>query len=437
MKPSMTIAAMATLALGCWAAAPQPPLTPAPTLAAAMFQGEACPTPAAANAKPGWKHGTEEYNAYNAAATSKNPTQQAQLAAAFVQKYPDSDYKNNALQIELQAQFSVPSLQAEAVKTAQTLMQAPGVTAQQILVAETIISYVLPAQVQTNDPDMAAKMATLSHAASCGEQLLASAPAAQQAKFGPIMTKALGFAQLNTKQFDAAIATLSKAAQQNPTDPLPYYWMGVAEVTKPTPDFSTGIFDLAKASALAPQTQAFSTYLNTVYTTYHGSTDGLQDVVATAKQSATPPSGYHIASKVDVENDAAEKAYQEQLEKLKNQLPPEDSFAGIKARLMKPDMAAAEWKKVKGVGYELEGIVTKVTPKSVDIAVGAKATDASPEANVRVILAAPLTKKLAAGTDVTFDGVALSFKPNPPDPNTPFLLTFNQGSITGYSPKGK
>ncbi|MGH9472581.1 MAG: hypothetical protein ACRD1M_07540 [Terriglobales bacterium] len=439
MKPSTTLAATAMLALGCWAAAPRPPLAPAPPFTAAMFQGDACPSPSAP-AKKAWKpgtEGTEEYTAFTAAASSKDPTQQAQLAAAFVQKYPDSDYKDDALQIELQAQYAVPSHRPEAVKTAQTLLRSPGATAQQLLIADTIISFVLPSQVQTNDPDLAAKMATLSHAATCGQQLLASAPAAQQSRFGPIMAKALGFAQLNTKQYDAAIATLSKAAQQNPKDPLLYYWMGVSEVTKPTPDFITGIFDLAKASALAPETQAFSSYLNTVYTTYHGSTDGLQDVLATAKQSDTPPAGFHIGSKVDVENAAAEADYQAKLKALQNQLPPEDSFAGIKARLLKPDMAASEWKKVKGVGYELEGVVTKVTPKSVDIAVGVKDASASPAANVRLILAAPLTKKLAVGTDVTFDGVADAFRPNPPDPNTPFLLTLNQGSVKGYSPTGK
>ena len=433
MKLSTTLATVSILAVSGWAAAPGQPTA----LALPMYQAATCPAPAATvpAAKKTWKHGDAEYKDFTAAASATDQSQKAQLAAAFVQKYPDSDYKIQALQVEMGAQAAVPGQQAQAVQTAETLIKSGGADASALLPAYTIISYLDPQLVQPNDPDMAAKMATLTQAATCGQQLLASAPAAQQAQYAPILTKALGFAQLNTKDYDAAITTLTQATQQNPKDPLPFYWIGIANVTKAKPDLSSGLFYLAKASVLSPQTAAFKTYLTTVYTQYHGAADGLDEVVTTATNNAAPPAGYKILSKVDVENAANLAAYNAQVEALKHQLPPENSFAGIEARLKKPDMAADMWKKTKGQGYELDGLVTAVTAKTVDVAVGA--TDASTPADVHLILAAPLTKRPKVGEKVTIDGVAFSFKPNPPDPSAPFLLTMNEGSLKGYSPKAK
>lgn len=448
MKHLTTLATVSILAVSSWAATmpgdvAAVPSQPSPLMAfapLALFQGgAACPTPAATVPadKKTWKHGDAEYKDFTAAASATDNSQKAQKAAAFVQKYPDSDYKDQALQVEMAAQAAVPSLQADAVQTAGELIKSSTADASALLPAYTIIAYLDPNLVQPNDPNLAAKMATLSQAATCGQQLLAKAPAAEQAQYGPILTKAQGFAQLNTKDYAGAIATLTKATQQNPKDPLPYYWMGIAEVTQATPNYNAGIFYLAKASVLSPQTAAFKNYLDTVYNSYHGSADGLPDVITAATNNTTPPPDLKILSSVDVQNAKNMAAYQAALEVQKNTLPPEDSFAGIEARLKKSDLAAEEWKKVKGQGYELDGLVTAVTAKSVDIAVGATDASKNTPADVHVVLDAPLTKRPKVGERVTIDGVAESFKPNPPDANAQFLLTMAKGSVKGYSPAPK
>lgn len=217
---------------------------------------------------------------------------------------------------------------------------------------------------------------------------------------------------------------------------MAYYWMGIAEVTKATPNYDAGIFDLAKASVLAPQTQAISSYLNTVYTSYHGSADGLQDVINTARSNNAPPADFKIQSKVDLENAAAMAAYQKALAQRQQELLHENSFAGMEARLKNTDMSADEWKKDKGQTFGVQGIVTAVTSKSVDVAVGAK-DPATAKADLHVILDPPLTKLPKVGQTVDVTGVAESFQPNPPDANAPFLLTFNKGTIKGFSPEPK
>lgn len=437
MKASATFAIAALLAVSAWAAVPGPASAP-PAFPMPAFQAAAapCPTPAPKADKKEWKHGIDEYNDYNAAAKATDNAQKAQLAAAFLQKYPDSDYKVDAMGIEMRGQFAVPATQPQAIQTAGALIKTPGADADAMLTAYTMIAYAMPGTVQQGDADMTSKMATLSQAANCGLQLAANAPQAQQAQFTPILTKALGFAQLNTKDFDGAVATLTKAAELNPKDPLAYYWMGIAEVTKPTPDFNSGLFYLAKASVLSPTTAGFKDYLTKVYTDYAGTADGLQDVTNAATSNATPPADFKVLSKVDRENADAMAKYTAAVEAAKNALPPENSFPGIEARLKKPDLAADEWKKVKGTGYEVNGLVTAVTDKTVDIAVGDNVPANAP-ADVRLVLAAPLTKHLKVGTKVDIKGVAESFKPNPPDPNAPFLLTLNEGIVVGYSPTGQ
>lgn len=441
MKHVRTLATVSVLAIASWAstglaATPLGSASSSPLAFAFQASAPTCPTPAAAPAKPTWKDGRAEYDAFTAAASAKTPADKAKLAAEFVQKYPNSDYKNQALQMEMAAQAADPSSQAAAVNTAEQLIKSGTAQAGQLLPAYTIISFLQPTLVQPNDPNMATKMAALMQAARCGQRLLNSAPTAEQAQYGPILTKALGFAQLNTKNYTGAISTLSAAAAKNPKDALLYYWMGIAEVTRATPDFNTGIFDLARASVLAPQTTAFKTYLNTVYTSYHGASDGLQDVITTATNNTTPPAGFKVLSKVDVENAANMAAYQAALKQQENTPPPADSFIGIEWRLKRPSYADAEWKKVKGQGFELDGLVTAVTAKSVDVAVGATDPSKNTPADLRVLLAVPLgAKRPKIGENVTVDGLVSSYKPNPPDPNGQFLMTMDKGSIKGYSPK--
>lgn len=436
MKPLITLAAVSTLAVSSWAASPASRNAARDAALASMaWQAASCPAPAASvpTSKKTWKHGDAEYNDFKAAAAATDNAQKAQLAAAFAQKYPDSDYKVQALELEMQAQAAAPNLQPQAVQTAEQLVKSGLADSDALLRAYVVIAYFDPNLVQQNDPDMAQKMTTLTEAASCGQQLLASAPAAEQGQYGPIFTKALGFAQLNTKDFSDAITNLTKATQQNPKDPLPYYWLGIAEVTQPTPNYDNGIFDLARASVLAPQVTAIKNYLNTVYNSYHGSADGEQDVITAATNNNEPPAGFKVLSSVDVQNAEAMAKYQAELEAAKNALPPADSFPGIEARLKRPDLAANEWKQVKGQGYELDGLITAVTAKTADIAVGPQATSATAP-DVHLILFTPLKKLPKVGEKVTFSGEVLSFKPNPPDPNVPFMMTMDKGTIQGYSP---
>ena len=55
----------------------------------------------AAPAGPQWKS-REEYDAFNAMATEKDPNKKISLAEAFLQKYANSDFKDQAYLVEMQ-----------------------------------------------------------------------------------------------------------------------------------------------------------------------------------------------------------------------------------------------------------------------------------------------------------------------------------------------
>jgi tetratricopeptide (TPR) repeat protein len=396
-------------------------------------------------AKKTWKHGMPEYNAFTALTKATDPNQRIQLAQQFLRQYPDSDYKIEGLQIELAGEAA--SNPAQAVQTADQLTRTPGVTAQALANAYAVIAYNMPELIQPNDPQLEAKLNQLNMASQCGPQILNQL--AQSTQMNPqqqqqfeaqrqqtqaIFDRAAGFAALQRKDYPTAKTDLARAAQANPKDALVFYWLGISQLSDKPPDFNNGIFSLARAATLAPQATTFSNYLNQVYTSYHGSAEGLQQgcpqvppaaagciSVMQAAQNPTPPPDFKVASQADIQN-AQLQAQQASQPAAPAELPPADSFPGMKARLMKPDMADNEWRQIKNTDLVgLQGVVVSSTLRTVNIAVGqTDAANATPD--LRVLLATP--HRVPTGTQVTIEGIASEYKTSPD-----FLLILTKGVV--------
>ena len=76
--------------------------------------------------------------------------------------------------------------------------------------------------------------------------------------------------------------------------------------------FSEALYNLARSmsvtgpNALPPQGKtAAEKFLKANYSNYHGDTEGLEDLIKQAANSAQPPAGFHIQSKVDIANEKA------------------------------------------------------------------------------------------------------------------------------------
>lgn len=424
--------------------APAPATQAAPAAEPASPPIPPCPTPAPALTTRKWKgNGTPnseraEYDAYVKATQATDRAQQAQDFAAFVQQFPNSDYLMPALEGEMGAQAQSNN-NAGAVDTALEILKSPKADADAQADAYTVLAYLLPAEIGKltgNDPKIETMLGQLDWAAQCGAKELAGAtpPAGQsaeqfdqkKAQSAYIFNRAEGFVALQRKQYSTAVADLTSAIQFNNKDVSAYYWLGIAALSqKPNPDFSAGIFYIARANSLSPQTAVISQYLNNVYNGYHGSMDGLDQVKQAAAASPTPPAGFHIQSAAEIAeaaNEAAIAAAKAAREKQMQVLYPPDTFRGMKQRLMNPDTASGEWKQIKGQGYQFEGIVISAEPRNVQVAVDPFDIQ-DQKADVHLILTTP-HRDLQPGQKVILEGIATDLQTSPD-----FMLTLTKGTI--------
>lgn len=396
-----------------------------------------CPALGHPPAKRTWKGGMAEYKAYIAASRQSGAAQAAAFAA-FLEKYPSSDYKLPALQQEMAAQVEAKNY-AAAERTARTILRSGQAPAGVQASAFTVIAYYLPnaaANLSPANPLMTRDLGTIAWAARCGQRVLAEtqppagAGAAQfahnKAQAGYVFDRASGFVALQRHNYAAAASNFQSAVRFNSKDAQSYYWLGIAELYKKPPNFLSGLFYIARAQALAPEATVISNYLQKAYTSYHGSDDGLSALQATAQNNTQPPADLHIesASQIALAKYKAEvAAVNAENAAAMAKLYPPDSFRGIKQRLMNPATRAAEWKKVKGQTYQLQGTVVSATRRAVDLSVDPFDQQAKPPiVDVRLILAKP--QRVRDGAKVTLTGTATTFRTDPQ-----FLMTMTKGAV--------
>lgn len=390
-------------------------------------------TPAPSTAGYKWKQGMAEYNAYVAATRAASPLQKAQFFSAFVHEFPNSDYKQAALQDEMTA-YAQAGKTLAALAVGKRLLAAGATSAPVQLAVYFLSATYLPQVIQPNDPDLQTQLSRLQTSGVCGlkalnaiprpPQLPASTFAAQQAQAREIFQRGLGFVALQRKNYAAAIPHFQAAARINPKDPLVYYWMGLSQLTIKPPQYQLGIYNLARAAALAPQVASFNSYFTQVYSQYHGSAQGAAAVKAQALARAQMPAGYHIVSYADIANAQASAKYNQEEAKYQKELhalPPADSFPGIVARLKRPSHRAKEWAQIRGVGLELQGTVIHSHPTYIVLAVPETATP-SGRPDVRVDLV--IRHVVRRGIQITVLGVPFRYTLKPH-----FMLLMNKGRI--------
>jgi tetratricopeptide (TPR) repeat protein len=121
-----------------------------------------------------------------------------------------------------------------------------------------------------------------------------------------------------------AVDDLRKLIVRDPNLAVASYQMGRLMITldkaENKQDYTPALYQIARAldiegpTALpANQKGPIQTYLGQAYTAFHGSADGLDDLLKTAKNSPFPPPGYTIKSTVDIatEKEAARKKEQD------------------------------------------------------------------------------------------------------------------------------
>jgi|SRR5579863_2154991 len=363
---------------------------------------------------PAWKS-REEYDAFQAMVGEKDGQKRISLAEAFLTKYSNSDFKDQAYQVEMGTYQQL----GDSNKAVDAAHKAVAANPDNIA-ALNYLAFAFPFVFKGDAPDKDAKLTQAEADAKHGLEVLqklqrpANVPEDQfnqQVKqLRANFNAALGFAALQRKDYAAAISSLKTAQEDNPNDPYVNYRLGLAYLYSAPPDFDDAIWDLARADDLSkaansPDAGGIDKFVNQVYVGRHGSDQGLKDVLTQAAASVAPPAGFKVPPP---EKHAATGN------------PAIDAFYNIEDNLrVGGDQANQAFAQVKGQPFQMGGQVDSVEKGSdagtflvrIDVTDESKAKDGvydielkdtQPDANV-----------LQKGDLVRFDGTIVAYSVTP------------------------
>jgi hypothetical protein len=397
-----------------------------------------------------------EWDLYNAAITD---VQKQNFAKAITeldtwkQKYPDSEYKDDrevyyiqayaganqpAKALDLAGQLmnrdltkvfddpkSGPQMVVKALfTTAVAAQQVPSPTADQIATAEKAAHMLM-------DYNTKPEGASDADWAKAREQM-------QTAAKGALMYLSLkpGSDAMQRRDYAAAEAAFQKAQQQYPDSGQIAYQLGASQVAQQATDpkkVPLGIYEIARGAALDPSKGGIAdpkaraevdAYLKKIYTSWHGSEDGLDQLKQQAVTSPAPPADFHIRTATEI---AADK--EAQFEKSNPQLA---LWMKIKGALSDTSGDQYFETSLKGAGVpQLRGTLVDAKPachsRDLIVAVplpaegGASQQAAKPEITLKVVDSerkpVALSGKPDLNTEFHWEGVPTAFTKDP------FMLT--------------
>jgi hypothetical protein len=263
-----------------------------------------------------WKHGqaeSERFTALRQMLQAKNYTAAADGSAKFAEEYPDSDYRETALILEIAAQGYLKN-QNGVVKVAEQLVRLPLAEPSTREMAFAQLSDSLSPYVPPDDPEKERKLSDLEKWTRCGEEALAARLRTQKPNMpqdafdntrkmsGAVFDSTAGFVAYMRQDYTLANAKLEAASKLNPQSALIYLRLATTKFFLPVPDSNGGIFYLARFANLAPQgywakpeaREASARFLKQMYVIVHGSEKGLPDVMKLAESNTIPPPGFDV-----------------------------------------------------------------------------------------------------------------------------------------------
>lgn len=448
----MAAGAVATLFLAC---------------AYAQTAGAPAAQPAARKQKQVKDQG--EFEIYNQAIKdAASPQKEIQDLDTWAQKYPNSDFKDDRLYMYLDAYSKLqPPQPAKVIDYGQQLMSMdlneafpgppgklqtlnidyqvawnvaalPNATPEQLALGqkaahqllEAAPQYFVPANkpASTSDADWNKAKDDIMKRANTALAVMALAPANQAlakndcTTADALYTKALGEYPDNAAasyNLGRALSCEAKAAPDKAPDLVP-----------------RAIYEFVRAAVVDPtlggtvtNPKQITDYAATVYTTYHGSDEGLDQLKQQAKAAALPPTGFALetASAVAVrkQKEFAEKNPQLALWMgIKGQLSDANGQQYFDGQLKDADVTGPNGTRA------FKGTVVEAKPacrsKELLIAIP-EPGQAGTRPEITLRLDAPLTGKPTPGESIEFDGVPKEFS------REPFMLTMetDKSKITG------
>jgi tetratricopeptide (TPR) repeat protein len=371
-----------------------------------------------------------EYNAYVNAIQQQNPAQKAQALEAFLQTYPNTVMKQDAMELLMVAYQQANDAQKALDAATRVLQVNPN-----NIRALALLAYNYRALASQGGPQMQANLAKAQQYGQQGLQALQTMKkpdGMSDADFtklhnetGAIFDGAVGFASLQAKDFATAQKDLQEAvsweAQPNIADIYP---LATADL-EAKPMNPAGFWFIIKAANLAqgPGQQQILDYGKKKYVRYHGSDQGWDDLVkqATSSTSVMPPAGFTAAAAPPPPSPAEQAA-----DLVKQKTPVQMSFAEWELVLSSGNQQAADtvWNAIKDKAVKLGANVISSTSTTVQLAGSEDDIDAK-KADITLNMAKPIPSRLTPtpGTLTNFQGTVTSYTPNP------FMMTMTEGVL--------
>lgn len=427
-------------------------LLTATAVAFGLFAGLAsvsAQTPAPAK-KQEWKS-QAEFDLYDAAAKDTNPVTRVEKLDKWKAQFADTDFTTERMQMYLVAYEQANNARAAFDAAAALLKVNPN----HYMAVPAIMYYVrLLKPMQPADSDLAERVSNYAWDNLDKIYDPANKPADQtpaqweqaKAQTKPFPLQTLLFLIDARKDNNRAITDYTKILTKDPNQPdvsqlLARALLAKAIADKKPEEQPVALYHFARAVAYtgpnalpAASQTTLKTYLTTQYTKYHGSTEGLDQMLATAKTNVMPPADFKIKSTVDLENEKAAK----EAEEMKN-----NPMIGLWAKILREPLTKDDGQMyfdmnvkdallpggANGV-MKFKGKIVSMTPatkpKEIQLSIEKPGV-----ADAKLIFEKALDGKMEVGEELSFEGKATEYTKDP------FMITFDveKDGLEGWTGK--
>lgn len=363
-----------------------------------------------------------EYNAYVGALQQNDPNAKVSGLEAYLQQYPNSVMKEDALDVLITA-YQQTGNAAKLSDTANRLLAV--------------------------NPDNAKALAFRAYferssqkwpeAKADAERGLQALPkvtkvegesdadfAKRKANLAAVLNSVAGFASMQLKDNAAAAKYLRASVDANPTNVEDIYPLALAYFGTTPPDDVNGLFFIARASNLVADPKGkeqISKFGKSKYVKYHGSDEGWSDLLAQTVATTLPPADFTI--KQYVPPTPAEQAAALVKGKTAEQLKAL-SFGEWELVLSEGAQEDADkvWAAIKDTKLVMEAQVVDATATKLMIAASQDDIDAK-RADIELTMPAaiPVKQIPKVGATIDFEGYPASYD------KKPFLMKMSKGAL--------
>ncbi len=404
--------------------------------AAAAFAQQTAPpsTQPAAGQKQKVIKDPAEYKAYVDAVQTTDASKRATLVESFLKTYPNTVMKEDATELLLKTYQQLLATDPQkytqkVIETGQQLLQIDPNN----LTALALLSYMDHALAQGGGPNAEQMLKQAGQYGEQGMQQLQTQSKPEgytdeqwnklKADFRIVFLGSIGHAALQAKDYKKAQDALKEVVVADPNNFSNVFLLALAYL-EPNPPVPEGLFWIARAIALAPpqmpatQLQTYQRYGRSKYDRYHGSDEGWDQLLASAKTATAPAPNFSVAPAPSPSEQAGTM--------LQKSTPDQMSFADWQFILSSGNQQAADqvWNAIKGKALRMIAQVVSASHTSLQIA-GSEDDIQANKADIELAFATPLTPARVPkpGTQITVQGVPDSYTPNP------FMMHMSDGQL--------